>query len=765
MSALKRALLWLFMLILSFGLLWWATQLYWWLASAEPVAARGDDETRSKVHWLSPTKPLVYAFNPNRTQGIRVLSNAIFNGAVTITTPVNYAIEYALLDDKQQVLSRHVYHHASKLVDNTVAEQVKQLIENREALSVASGQSFFIDHAHLKTASALSLRLIPEEPLMRGVVVRLHAKVPTAEGDLERAWLKLPQARRDRLLAYHSLGANGVSEQELAQVVASTWLKLAPQGVPNIDFSADTLYEHLPYNVMTYDFGALQLDLDGFYSSAGLNASIRLREATTLKMKSTSPHSDLTLTWYDFAELQPPQNVPLTASNDGFYVTPKLKPGLLLIQSDAVRVSRWFLSDGTPVQAKHSYLYALTPERSAHFSVVSGADVALELRVPPNALIDSTAAISQAPLSVDIALYQDGQLIERSTIELNRTMSTTDRHIADDTNRYQVGEANRIYLQVPKSVNRIELSSNASVWAKLQARLGHGHYRQYRCEQNCQPEQYREIGAWFSQAADNDYDFIAANALFAVRLFEAAPEPQPTTTTYQSVPLDSAKRTVTALLPAPWKYFEAPPAATPYRFSRVTTPFDMNHPDMNHPELKLIASYNSPPYVQQWSGVQQPEQLSANLKNAKRVFINNQAAAPWLEQRLYFVARGDTLTLRYDKVPQSIVLKLFATRSNHTLLLQTALKGVRRDGIWSDYTIRNKDFFLAPWQSEGEQAFLLHPKTPTLYAYDSVTLPIGTDLSTLQQLELTVDSDVWIGISNEYYDAQRQVDWRQNELR
>jgi len=96
-------------------LIWLSLRAYFWLTSAESVALRSEEETRSTVHWLKQDKPLIFNFSPDRTFSIRVLSNAIFSQQNQFDKPVNYAIEFTLLDDKGQSLSTNIYHHASKL--------------------------------------------------------------------------------------------------------------------------------------------------------------------------------------------------------------------------------------------------------------------------------------------------------------------------------------------------------------------------------------------------------------------------------------------------------------------------------------------------------------------------------------------------------------------------------------------------------------------------------------------------------------------------
>ena len=149
-------------LIVLATIVWFGVRFYLWLQSAEPMAQRSDKETRSNVHWLQQDKPLIYNFSPSRTYNLRVLSNAIFAQQVAFDKPINYAIEYTLFDKNNVELASKVYHHASKLALDAEQQQVKQIIENKAALSVSSGQSFYISSEQLTNASRIALRVIPE---------------------------------------------------------------------------------------------------------------------------------------------------------------------------------------------------------------------------------------------------------------------------------------------------------------------------------------------------------------------------------------------------------------------------------------------------------------------------------------------------------------------------------------------------------------------------------------------------------------------------
>ncbi|MEM7390656.1 MAG: hypothetical protein AAF347_12495, partial [Pseudomonadota bacterium] len=155
MYLIKRLFALLLILTLLFAIFFAGRSFLVWLDSAEPVDARSNTETRSNVQWLSSEKPLRFTFSNQRTHSLRILSNAVFDQSVFLELPVNYAIKYVLYDDKGNVILDKIYHHASKLVNNSEEQQIKQIIENKQSLNVASGQSFYLPITHYPNAKSL----------------------------------------------------------------------------------------------------------------------------------------------------------------------------------------------------------------------------------------------------------------------------------------------------------------------------------------------------------------------------------------------------------------------------------------------------------------------------------------------------------------------------------------------------------------------------------------------------------------------------------
>ncbi|AOT07404.1 hypothetical protein [Pseudoalteromonas luteoviolacea] len=747
--------------VLLLLILWISFKGALWLVSAEQLEERSEEETRSVVHWLPNDKYIAFNFSSSRTRSVRLLSNAIFEGQQVFDEPVNYAIEYQLFDNQGTLLDKHTYHHASKLVLAAQEQQVKQIIEDRKALSVASGQSFYIDVSRYPTASQIRLKLIPEEDTLRGVVVRLHAQTPTDTDDSQQIWLKLPLDWRERMLNYHTLGGNALTAWELTNAVRYDWQKLAPQGIPNIDFVSDILYETLPYNVITYDFSAQQWDLDSFYTAPNLTATFRVKSAEPLHFSANVPLSTLRLTWHDLSQQHAPFELQAVNVSDNLYKIEQVRPGLLTVQSRLPALTQWFQLD-QPIAALHSYYYVLTTDTPAMYTVAGGSDVVLDIR-----------GLDAEDSHALITLYDaQNSAFARHKINLESRISQFDRLITPETLRQAVNESEKYYLRLPKNAAKLSISSQSSVAVKLQSRRRDFHYQNVVCEQLCDNPltNFVEIGAWFAQKATNEFIFTELQQILKVRLFEAPPLPVLKETDYASEALfDQHPISNTALVYSPANYFEPLSEPTPVHFRQLDSIHSIS--TVQDPTLKtpsVIALMKSLPQYIEFNATNNAndDKLIARANMANSLFINQGNNRNFIKTRLYKINRGDVLSLNYrDKhKPLSIVIKPFVYPASKNeqipLIISTHLKGQYQAGITNEYTVAAKRYALMPSQNP---AFMLHPQSTDIVSYPSITIKIGTDMQTLEKFAITAEDDMWISILEEHSAQPLTPLWWQNE--
>lgn len=754
MYLLKRLFMIIFISIIGLLILKQGYYFIKWLESAEPLELRANDETRSIVHWLDETSPLVYTYNPARVEQLRILSNAIFEQNTSSDSPINYAIDYQILDKNNQVVFEHRYHHASKLVDNNEASQVKQLIENRKALKVSSGQSFYVSKANLALGQTISLKVVPEHPLLKGVVIRVHAKVPELEQDLERAWLQLSDERKSRILSYHTLGEYAVSTDEIAQSVRYGWLKLAPQGVPKIDFKDDMLYEHLPYNVKTYDFDVEQFDLNALYTDSQLAASISIDKPTQFSINATTS-APLNVVWYDKTQHFAPKQILLNTLDEGVWQTPILEPGLLVISSTATQLTRWQDQSGQSFELLHNYYYELDSTTSARYPVTDNLAVRLEFRPT-----QSTTAT--------IHYWQDNKLLETQQVPLQLVPSKFDRAITNQTMREPISESVYYYLRVPKGADRLEINSEQATWFKLSHRTEAGLAQSRLCSVACINRKFEQITSWFPLNASNDFDFVAHEKIKKVRLFQSPPAAINNEFFFESADLSRyATQSNTALVYSPWRYFESPPPPAPFRYRQ----WDGNQADLNTYPPKMMAQarvvqkhVQQTPYVVMLP-VTDYIASKAKTNTETTYFLSLQPEPTWTETRLYQLPANQMVRIPLPaKEVARIYIKPFMDKSSKPFLLKTFVNVTKKNAITTDYTVTRHHAVLDASHGENTlDAFMLHPTQPKLVSFPSHALFLGNDIAHAHHLDLVSEKPLWVSITFALTKAPNKIQWRQTD--
>ncbi|MCG7554781.1 hypothetical protein [Pseudoalteromonas sp. Of11M-6] len=727
---------------------WFAVTLFVWVKSAEPSNTSTLFNIRSNVHWLKTDSALKFSFSPSRTMSVRVLSNGIFESQPLDDQPVNYAIEYQLLDAKGAIIYRGTYHHAAKAASNDFQQQVKQIIENREALAVASGQSFYLNREELQQAATITLKLIPENAQLKGVVVRVHAQTSNSIVDPAKAWLKRPTEWRERMTNYHTIGENALTNEEKYNSVMLDWQKLAPQGVPNIDFRADLLYESLPYNVLNHDFST-QLDLDSLFISEQLSASFRVYEHTEYLL-SHSENANLTFVWHDLRQLDAPKPLTPEVLSAAQAKLSNLPAGLVTVSASAPTSIRVFSNGVDPIVPLHSYYYMLNAQTPAYYQVSPKSDIALEWRAP----IGSTLSVS---------LYSNNERIKDYVFTATAEQALFDRLITETTERQTLPTAEKRYLAIPDNVNQIKIEAEDAM-VKLQARSPTFNYLSHRCDPVCDPESpiYQGIDAWFSQKADNHYLFHTQKQIASVRLFEAPPEVPELLPQYRSKDLDQLLAVSDiALVPIEQAYFDnsVPQMEFEYRQVAKSALYKLGKAT-SYPSSVIVKQKRKPTLFEVPLNSLQIEELA----NTQALFINQGLPRTVRKIRLYKVAKTTPLTVAVSEnnlQPNALVVKVFSAEPQAEITVATALDSTKVITPSDEYTILAKHFVLH--LNPAQTRMFFNPNHAELYEYPSITLPLFQDLTSPKTMTLRFSHDVWISVLEEHEQPDATLNWWQDE--
>ncbi len=753
MYLIKRLLALLAIVIVCVVLFYSGRNILVWLESAEPIDTRTSQETRSNVQWLSSQHPLRFTFSNQRTHSLRILSNAVFAQSVTLEQPVNYAIKYVLYDDQDKVILDDVYHHASKLVSDPKAQQVKQIIENKQSLNVASGQSFYLPIKDYPNATSLDLTLLLEQSNLQGVVVRVHAKTPEQSIDPLNSWLKRPLDRRRRATDYLTMGENTLTNDEIKNAMAYWWQKIAPQGIPDIDFKTDILYESLPYNVLTYDFSEQQYDLGSYYTKQGLCASIRLDTSDSLIFTTGNTESLPSLIWYDKYQFSPPFPVNVKAMKENnSYQTEPLKPGLVTICSEEELLTQWRTLSGNVILTSYAGSYLVNQHTPVEYDIEPQSNLSLEVRA-----IDTS--------QLDVLIFDEkNQQIESYSVTLKGQTSNFDRLITETTQRQDVGLLASYYLRAPKNARKIQIKTDNDIYVRLKSRLADFNYQRILAHQIIDESNtdFYDIAAWYEQRAINHYELTLNEHFTNIRTFTPPAEIDPTVTYYQSKELfNQLPISNIALTHSPDRYYLPKQPAQVFNYGIYHE--DNYAPYIDSEDNNLIYRLKNKGAKEVKVADLSAVQLQQIKSTASSIFQNWYGERPWVKQRLYLLNKSTPLTLRFKKHqrPISLVFKIAKTNRYGPVEFSLKQRANYKSGLTSEYSIANQKYQLYPTQLVD--AFLIHPKHSHLNSYPSITHKVSSDIEALHSLTLESSETVWLSILEEYPVQEQKVRWWNNE--
>ncbi|WP_440053719.1 hypothetical protein ACSLBF_12525 [Pseudoalteromonas sp. T1lg65] len=713
-----------------------------WLFSAEFMNEDLAYNNRARVHWLPANKSLSYQFAANRTRELRVLSNAIVESNISDEKPLHYAIKYQLLDSSNRTLHQGVYHHSAKIQRDENQHFLKLVMDEKQTFGAASGQSFYLNQTQFSSATKLLLEFVPENKDFIGLVVRVHAKTPHFDEDPNKVWLQQPQSWRQRVASFHSLGGDALSSQEKYNASAFHWLKLAPIGIPNIDFTSDLLYETLPRAIAPYEEPEALKTTTGYYIDTKLSLSFSVSAPqTNFLINLTEPNEQLSFVWHDPDSQLSPRALTAQRINELQYVLKSPPLGLVTIHSQAANYLS-IIEEQTkqqPITVLHSQYYQVDAQSSAEFSVVSGSDIELDWR-------------AEEGVRIKLAFYSSETPRDATQFTTASTLSNYDRLVPSQaTPPTQVEEPQKRYITVPRGINRAIVSAENAL-VKLRSRHRSFHYLQTLCTIPC-PET-SEINAWFSQYADNHHLLAAQDKLAIVRLFKA-PLPATEQRRFQSVDLDNMLAiSNTALLPL--NELAAKTEQRPFAFRKVSAiDAKVLKPQQTYPS-KTIVVKNQPPYIQQFEETV-PEQFSQ--PNIEAIYINQGLPRTHIQTRLYKIDANKRYRISLPKklAPTAVVIKTLAQSANLPITLKTKLNVELAQQPSTDYTLTNKIVRLNSDQQQSVVFFT--PKTPKLFMYPSVTLTVQDDVKQTLSVELEASHSVWISVLTDAADETEQLIW------
>jgi len=186
---------------------------------------------------------------PRATDKVKVITTANIpkQAAVDEETPMNYALEFQLLDKKNNILKSGVYHQhtaITKYGDPALGQDYTSSYYFDEPLIPGDGRIMMLDFMGIPDTNNLKMRfrLSHKDAIISDVVMRLYFPEVISEGKLEHLWKRTGKTKKTQLAQGNIYSSDFLTEAEQINLMRRTWRPLAPLGTEGTDYVTRRLY-------------------------------------------------------------------------------------------------------------------------------------------------------------------------------------------------------------------------------------------------------------------------------------------------------------------------------------------------------------------------------------------------------------------------------------------------------------------------------------------------------------------------------------------
>lgn len=190
-------------------------------------------------HWLKFVLP-------EQSSHLRIITNAHIRLADTMAPNPNwtYAINYELLDKKNTVLAKGVYHQYSHITvyKDTQGELVNNNYYTNKNIVPLDGRAILLGLRTMENAAFLRISLDPINSAVFEAAVRVYVPAKISEHELATSWLRLSQSEKENLSKNSIYPASLLSTDEKRNLLKHQWQALGPIGIEGVSYHANILY-------------------------------------------------------------------------------------------------------------------------------------------------------------------------------------------------------------------------------------------------------------------------------------------------------------------------------------------------------------------------------------------------------------------------------------------------------------------------------------------------------------------------------------------
>ncbi|MFK5952163.1 MAG: hypothetical protein QM498_03835 [Desulfobacterium sp.] len=238
----------IFMLVLCFTTAWGSERSYKTLKEKVLTHLKNPDAKISLCYNLEKERWTQFEL-PRATDRIKVITTANISkqAAYDAKTPMNYALEFQLLDKNNKLIKSGLYHHHTSITQYGDPAQGRSYTSSYyfdQPLVPGDGRLMVLDFNGTTDTKNLKMRfrLSQKDAIISDVVMRIYFPEMTSQGKLEHQWKRTGKAKKTKLAQGNIYSSEFLTEAEQINLIRRTWRPLAPVGTEGTDYVTRRLY-------------------------------------------------------------------------------------------------------------------------------------------------------------------------------------------------------------------------------------------------------------------------------------------------------------------------------------------------------------------------------------------------------------------------------------------------------------------------------------------------------------------------------------------
>jgi hypothetical protein len=199
----------------------------------------------SIVYSIRPKQWLKFAL-AEQSSHLRIISNAHIKLTDTIVqNPYwTYAISYELLDKKNTMLAKGVYHQYSRVTvfKDTQGELVNNNYYTNKNIVPLDGRAILLGLRTMENAAFLRISLDTINSAVFEAAVRVYVPAKISEHELATSWQRLSQPEKENMAKNSIYPATLLSVNEKRNLLKHQWQAVGPMGIGGRSYQSNTLY-------------------------------------------------------------------------------------------------------------------------------------------------------------------------------------------------------------------------------------------------------------------------------------------------------------------------------------------------------------------------------------------------------------------------------------------------------------------------------------------------------------------------------------------